>query len=164
MYCINHQSVPRHTYKNTVYWKENPVCWCACVPGSMHYKRLGPVIGAHTYHLSVSLKLQNRDRIKKVSPFSIFCPIVLGALPSSVSVSLWPFVHSSARLINHTHSGMRWYRWEQGGFITTALEWEGESDGGGGRGLELCERSENMMVFDQGHGFICGHLSNKSKI
>lgn len=36
-------------------------CVCLCV----HYKHSGPVIGTRTRQLSVSLKLQNRDRIRK---------------------------------------------------------------------------------------------------
>lgn len=81
-----------------------------------------PIIGAHTYQLSVSLKLQNRDRIRKF-PRSAFSAQSCFALLPPLSVSLWPFVQSSAGLINHTHSGMQWHRWEHGGFIITALGW-----------------------------------------
>lgn len=42
----------------------------------------------------------------------------LSLFPSFVSVSLWPFVRSSAGLINHAHAGV-WR--EQRGFMVVAL-------------------------------------------
>lgn len=42
------------------------------------------------------------------------------SFPLFVSVSLWPFVRSSAGLINHTHTGVR------RGFIAAAAGWSRE--------------------------------------
>lgn len=109
------------------------------------------VIGAHTYHLSVSLKLQNRNSIRKFPCSAFSSQKCFPLLFLSVSVSLWPFVQSSARLINHTHSRAWWHRWEQGGFIIKALGWEGGSDGGGW-GLELSERLENTEGLEKRTG------------
>lgn len=147
LYCINHQSVRRHTYKNTVCWKPSMlVCACVCLRACIT-SIWAPVIGTHTYQLSVSLKRQNRDRIRKF-PRSAFSAQSCFALFPPLCLSLCGlFAQSSAGLINHTNGGMRWHRWEQGGFIITALGWEGESSGGGGvRGLELSKRPENTKV------------------
>lgn len=76
------------------------VCLQACITSIW-----APVIGTHTYQLSVSLKLQNRDRIRKFprsafsaqSCFSLFPPLCLSLCGL--------FAQSSAGLINHTSGG-----------------------------------------------------------
>lgn len=105
MYCMNHQFVPRHTYKNTVCWKPSMLV-CACVPASMHYKHLGPRNWYTHLPIICLAKIAKQRQDEKVSPFSVFCTIVLRSLPSSVSVSLWPF----CSVFSRTHkSYARWH-------------------------------------------------------
>lgn len=105
-----------------------------CMSTGLHYSFCA-VIGAHTYHLSVSLKLQNRDGIRNFPCSAFFpqqSPLHTLSLPQPLLSSplclsprwsrLWPFVQSSAGLINHTHSTVRWHRWERDGFIITVRE------------------------------------------
>lgn len=69
---INHQSLPRHTYKNlSARWKENPGCLCACEHALLAFVPRNWC--AHTHHLSVSLRLLNRDSIRKFPCSAFFC-------------------------------------------------------------------------------------------
>lgn len=69
---INHQSLPRHTYKNlSACWKENPGCLCACEHALLAFVPRNWC--AHTHHLSVSLRLLNRDSIRKFPCSAFFC-------------------------------------------------------------------------------------------
>lgn len=66
-------------------------------PQRQEYPRARHVFGAHSHH----------------------------SLPSFVSVSLWPFVRSSAGLINHTHPGAAAWIYRRGAGCR-----EGEIDSG----------------------------------
>lgn len=65
--------------------------------------------------------------------------------PSLCWGRLRPFVQSSAGLINHKHSPVRWHQWEQNGFIIAARRGER------GRGA-LWEVQRKR----QEHWFLCG--------
>lgn len=67
-----------------------------------------------------------------------------------------------AELINHTHSAVRWHRWEQGGSIMMGMEGRCRGGGGGEGSPELPERAKNMKVWKRLHRFICGCLEKHS--
>lgn len=112
--------MPKHTYKSALCLlnrKPSAVCVCLCVCLEAWITALHPVIGAHTYYLSVSLKLQKKETALESFPVQHFLRSYASLPPSLLCFCLsvgagcmWPFVQSSAGLINHTHSSMQWHR------------------------------------------------------